>query len=125
MQQLVGTSGEVTAALQLDHPKEVEAGEDAIVVEKMGVVHPHDMLMTKLKRTKKEAAACMGCAGEVYFYCQSCILAVYCSAACQLHHWEGGHGEECGTWAAGLNSGAGLLPPLPVESKALHATGLH
>lgn len=96
-------------------------GREGVMGGDHGLAHPLDMLMSKLKKAKKEAVACLECGERVQHYCQSCLLAGYCSATCQLLHWQGDHSEDCATWAARLHGGAGLVPPPPDESLALRA----
>jgi hypothetical protein len=121
-----GEQGKVPDNLEVD--SDDEAGLDAAVVGGEDVVggdhglnHPLDRLMSKLKKFKKEGTACLECGATVRHYCQSCLLAGYCSAPCQLLHWQGDHSEDCATWAARLHGGAGLVPPPPDESPALRA----
>ena len=66
----------------------------------------------------KTAAACLECGKAVQSYCQGCLVAVYCSVACQVQHWQV-HREQCCTWAARIHRGAGLFPPALEEARAL------
>ena len=84
-----------------------------------GLVHPLHKLVSNLRKAMKIAAACLECSKEVRSYCQGCLVAVYCGAACQVQHWQE-HREQCSTWAARIHSGAGLFPPTLEEARALN-----
>ena len=84
-----------------------------------GLVHPLLKLVSKLRKAMTIAAACLECSKEVRSYCQGCLVAVYCGAACQVQHWQE-HREQCSTWAARIHSGAGLFPPTLEEARALN-----
>ena len=84
-----------------------------------GLVHPLHKLVSKLRKAMTIAAACLECSKEVRSYCQGCLVAVYCGAACQVQHWQE-HREQCSTWAARIHSGAGLFPPTLEEARALN-----
>ena len=33
--------------------------------------------------------------GETFSHCARCKVVAYCSRACQVNHWKGGHKKEC------------------------------
>ena len=102
-----------------DKPGHEGAKEEDDVTEGRSLVHPLTKLVSKLRQVVVPmAVACLECGKEVRSYCQGCLVAVYCGAACQVQHWQQ-HKEQCSTWAARLHRGTGLFPPTLEEARAL------
>ena len=88
-------------------------------MEGRSLVHPLTKLVSKLRQVVVPmAVACLECGKAVQSYCQGCLVAVYCGAACQVQHWQQ-HKEQCSTWAARIHRGAGLFPPVLEKARAL------